>query len=185
MGQSTSTTHHASCETALGRVWLVRSEAGLLMVKIGGEEAELLAELARRRPGPSTASPDELAADIAAIAGWLAGGSAPLDMAVDLEGLPAYTRQILETLRRVPVGQTCSYGELAALAGRPGTARAVGQVMNRNPIPIVIPCHRVVASNGIGGFGCGLDAKRMLLGLEGVTRYGAAVSTRVTSAPAC
>ena len=80
------------------------------------------------------------------------------------------SRRILETLAgSVPHGTTVGYGELATRAGHPGAARAVGQAMARNPIPLVIPCHRVIGSAGvIGGFGWGVDTKRWLLRHEGV-----------------
>ena len=77
---------------------------------------------------------------------------------------------MLEELAQVPYGQTTTYGRLAAKAGRPRAARAVGTVMNRNPIPIVLPCHRVVGSTGsLVGYAGGLHVKRALLTLEGAT----------------
>jgi len=78
---------------------------------------------------------------------------------------------VLTTLREaVPPGATISYGELAELVGHPGAARAVGTTMATNPVPIILPCHRVLASDGtLGGYGGGLDMKRELLGIEGVT----------------
>jgi len=76
--------------------------------------------------------------------------------------------RVWETLRRIPYGQVVTYGELAARAGYPRAARAVGMAMARNRIPIIVPCHRVIATNGrLGGFGCGLEVKRALLWLEG------------------
>lgn len=94
----------------------------------------------------------------------------PVDLPVDAPGLTAFQRRVLETLRElVGPGQTVSYGELAALAGKPGAARAVGGVMARNPLPIIYPCHRVVGASGPGGFGPGLGHKRRLLALEGGT----------------
>jgi methylated-DNA-[protein]-cysteine S-methyltransferase len=75
---------------------------------------------------------------------------------------------VLRELAQVPYGSTDTYGALAAKAGRPGAARAVGTVMNRNPIPIVLPCHRIVGANGsLTGYAGGLDVKRRLLQLEG------------------
>ena len=77
---------------------------------------------------------------------------------------------MLRELAAVPYGQVTTYGALAARAGRPRAARAVGTVMNRNPIPIVLPCHRVVGANGsLTGYGGGLDRKQALLKLEGAT----------------
>lgn len=89
-------------------------------------------------------------------------------IALDLRHLPSFTERVLRALLTVPAGELITYGRLAAKAGSPGAARAVGGAVGRNPIPIIIPCHRVVASNGIGGFGLGLECKRTLLALEGV-----------------
>ncbi len=99
------------------------------------------------------------------------------EMPVDLGAsrLSEFQRHVLDTLRmEVPYGETVTYGELAVMAGRPGAARAVGTTMARNPVPFVIPCHRVVAANGIGGYGGGygetrqngIALKRALLDLE-------------------
>jgi methylated-DNA-[protein]-cysteine S-methyltransferase len=101
------------------------------------------------------------------------------DVAVDLSSVENdFQRKVLATLRkRVGPGKTISYGELAEVVGHPGAARAVGTAMARNPVPIVVPCHRVLASGGgLGGYGGGLDMKRGLLELEGV------LQARLTSA---
>jgi len=84
-----------------------------------------------------------------------------------LDGMTPFQRKVLETISKIPPGETMTYGDVAKAAGRPGAARAVGNVMARNPIPLILPCHRVVASNGLGGFTGGLDIKRKLLRLEG------------------
>ena len=101
----------------------------------------------------------------------LAGQPADLTtIAIDLEGLPPFRRKVLETLRATRAGETFTYGQLARMAGSPGAARAVGQAMARNPLPIVIPCHRVVAADGPGGFSLfgSLASKERLLALENV-----------------
>jgi methylated-DNA-[protein]-cysteine S-methyltransferase len=72
----------------------------------------------------------------------------------------------MQELCKVPPGATVTYGELAAASGSPGAARAVGNVMATNPVPLFVPCHRVVATQGLGGFSGGLDVKRELLKLE-------------------
>lgn len=83
------------------------------------------------------------------------------------EGGTPFRRAVWDALRRVPFGETVSYGELAARIGRPGAARAVGGAVGANPLLIFIPCHRVLAAGGgLGGFSAGLDAKRALLRLE-------------------
>jgi len=91
-------------------------------------------------------------------------------MEFDLRLLPSGTdfqRQVLDELLKIPYGETTSYGEIAARIGRPKAVRAVGAANGRNPLPILIPCHRVVGSGGqLTGFGGGLDAKALLLRLE-------------------
>jgi len=90
------------------------------------------------------------------------------DVGVDLDGVPAFQQGVLWELVRVPYATTATYGGLAAKIGRPRAARAVGGALNRNPVPIVVPCHRVVGSTGsLVGYGGGLDRKRALLELEG------------------
>jgi methylated-DNA-[protein]-cysteine S-methyltransferase len=90
------------------------------------------------------------------------------DLPLDLALLRDFNRRVLDELARVPYGEVVTYGELAARAARPTAARAVGTVMNRNPLPIVLPCHRVVGANGsLVGYGGGLHRKETLLRLEG------------------
>ena len=91
------------------------------------------------------------------------------DVVLDLDGLTSFQRAVIETLRSVPWGEVVTYGELAALAGYPNAQRAVGSVCARNRFPIVVPCHRVVAADGIGRYGSsGVEYKLRLLRLEGV-----------------
>jgi len=98
---------------------------------------------------------------------YLAGRRRTFAVAVDLGAVPPFQRKALSGARKVPYGKTVTYGELARRVGRPRAARAVGQAMAHNPVPLVVPCHRVVASGGgLGGFGGGLDLKRRLLALE-------------------
>ena len=90
-----------------------------------------------------------------------------LNIDIDLRGLPAFQQRVLVALCGVGCGQWCSYADLAAKAGSPRAARAVGGAIGRNPIPILVPCHRVLAAGGgLGGFSWGLDRKRFLLSLE-------------------
>jgi len=105
---------------------------------------------------------------------WFSGSRRAFDLELDLEGVDGFPRVALETLARdVGWGEVVTYGELAGMAGRPRAARAVGSAMRDNPLPFVIPCHRVVAAGGrIGGYGGGRNAvalKRRLLEREGVT----------------
>jgi methylated-DNA-[protein]-cysteine S-methyltransferase len=90
------------------------------------------------------------------------------DVAIDLEWCTPLQRAIAEALRRIPYGETVSYGELSALAGRPQAPRAAGTFCAQNRLPLIVPCHRVVAAGGIGGYGSlGIEYKRRLLELEG------------------
>lgn len=101
------------------------------------------------------------------------GGRVPSyeDLPVDLEAFRPFTRQVLEAVRRIPAGEVRTYAEVARAVGRPRAARAVARAVAANPLPLVIPCHRVVASSGgLGGFSApgGVATKRWLLGLEGM-----------------
>ena len=91
------------------------------------------------------------------------------DVAIDLDWTTPLQRDLVDALRAVPRGEVVSYGELAALAGRPGAPRAAGALCSANRFAFVVPCHRVVAAHGIGGYGsAGVGVKRRLLALEGV-----------------
>ena len=99
---------------------------------------------------------------------YFAGKRRGFEVDWDIRRLPAYNQRVLEQLARVEYGTTTTYGQLAALTGKPRAARAVGTIMNRNPIPIVLPCHRVVGANGsLTGYAGGLERKERLLRLEG------------------
>lgn len=142
----------------IGRVAVIASAAGLVRV-------EFLADTGPRIPasggGEAARMRDRALRELAAYPG---GGA--LDCPVVLDGLPPFIRRALIALRRVPRGRTIGYGDLARRAGSPGAARAAGSACARNPVPLWVPCHRVVASNGLGGFSGGLDVKRALLNLE-------------------
>ncbi len=115
----------------------------------------------RKPPFPAGSPPQQLRE-------YFRGKRADLEVDVDPSTASEFDRKVWSILRTVPAGRTVTYGELARRAGFPGSARAVGGAMARNPIPIVIPCHRVVGHDGaITGFGMGLWRKRWLLDLEG------------------
>jgi methylated-DNA-[protein]-cysteine S-methyltransferase len=93
---------------------------------------------------------------------------------LDLDGYTPFQRALVQALRSVPYGETVAYGELAALAGSPNAQRAAGTFCAGNRFPLVVPCHRVVSADGIGGFGTlGVEYKRRLLELEGAGRVRA------------
>jgi O-6-methylguanine DNA methyltransferase len=102
------------------------------------------------------------------------------DVVIDLDGAAPFARQVYEAARRIPAGQTRTYGEVAASAGRPGAARAVGQALGKNPVALIIPCHRILAAGGkAGGFSAhgGLTTKARMLALEGAA-FGPAPGDR-------
>ncbi|MCW7076587.1 MAG: methylated-DNA--[protein]-cysteine S-methyltransferase [Candidatus Syntrophoarchaeum sp.] len=85
---------------------------------------------------------------------------------VDMERLTQFERKVIEAVRAIPYGSICTYAELAELIGERRAYRAVGQALGKNPAPIIIPCHRVVAKRGIGGYAWGIEMKKKLLALE-------------------
>lgn len=97
---------------------------------------------------------------------YLQGNLKRFDLALDIQGT-AFEKRTLRRVARIPYGSTMTYGQIARSIGSPGAARAVGAANARNRLPIVIPCHRVVASNGLGGYGGGVSLKRKLLAMEG------------------
>jgi methylated-DNA-[protein]-cysteine S-methyltransferase len=120
--------------------------------------------------GPGDPPPPWVAAAVRALQDHLAGRGASFEgIPLDLEGLPPFRRRVTEALLTTRPGQTLTYGALALMAGSPGAARAVGQAMAHNPLPILVPCHRVVAADGPGGFSLfgSLETKDRLLRLEG------------------
>ncbi|WP_084010761.1 methylated-DNA--[protein]-cysteine S-methyltransferase [Pseudofrankia sp. DC12] len=115
--------------------------------------------------------PPEVAAAIDGMIALLAGEPTDLTgIRVDLDGLPEFHQRVYEVTRAIPPGSTLTYGEVAARLGMPGAAQAVGQALGRNPVPIIVPCHRVLAAGGaLGGFSApgGAATKQRILRIEG------------------
>jgi methylated-DNA-[protein]-cysteine S-methyltransferase len=163
---------YALFPTAIGVCGLAWSERGITRVVFPERtEAATRARLTRRDPDlTEVPPPPAIDHTITAITALLESGRADLtDVALDMEGIDADERVIMEAARGIPAGATLTYGELAAKVGQPNGARAVGQAMARNPFPIVVPCHRVLAAGGgFGGFSApgGLESKARLLTIE-------------------
>jgi methylated-DNA-[protein]-cysteine S-methyltransferase len=161
-------------DTALGRCGVAWDESNLLAVMLpGADEGRTRAALRRRCPAAVEASagwPEFVARAVAAMQALLAGEAASLaGIPIDLDRVDDFERRVYEATRRLGPGETCTYGELARALGEPGAARAVGAALGRNPWPLVVPCHRVLAAGGqLGGFSApgGTDTKRRLLGIE-------------------
>jgi methylated-DNA-[protein]-cysteine S-methyltransferase len=159
--------------TPIGRLLVVQGERGI--VRIGfEEEAEdgLLAEVARRLGPRIVASDRELAVTRDTLSAYLEGDEDTLTLPVDLELVHApFRHKVLETLHdTVARGEVVTYGKLAERSGNAKAFRAAATACARNPVPLVVPCHRVVPSGGgIGNYGGGVRRKEALLRLEGIT----------------
>jgi O-6-methylguanine DNA methyltransferase len=134
----------------------------------GGDRADLAERIEARWKGrPFAWDPARCAAVASELADYFAGRRRDFTLTLDPPGTP-FQRDVWGELARIPYGATVSYGELARRVGRPAASRAVGAANGANPIPIVLPCHRVIGANGsLTGYGGGLPIKRALLALEG------------------
>jgi methylated-DNA-[protein]-cysteine S-methyltransferase len=167
--------HYTIADTAIGPLLVAARDGRLVAIKLRADERHLpeqVVALEHELGGAFVRERDDRA--VAPIArhlrDYLSGKRKDLDIAFDVSWVPGFRRQVLLEVARVPRGAVASYAEIARRCGRPRAFRAVGNTMRTNPIPLVIPCHRVVGSNGsLTGFGGGLDMKRQLLTLEGAT----------------
>ena len=166
--------HHHVFATSLGTCGIAWSQRGVTRLQLpertpGATERRLRA---RSTGSGSGVPPAPVREAIAALVRYFAGERIDFaDVALDLGDVGAFQRAIYDAMRLLGWGQTATYGDLARQAGSPGAARAVGQAMGHNPVPIIIPCHRVLAAGRkIGGFSAygGALTKQRLLALEGV-----------------
>ena len=156
-------------DTPLGPLFVAVSQAGLCTIGFDPEPELETERLARVYGARILASRRPIDVVRRQLDEYFEGKRRRFELPVDLRLARDFGRRVLKELVTVPYGETTTYGALAARAGSPRAARAVGTVMNRNPVPIVVPCHRVVGSTGLGGYGSlGLDYKRRLLALEHV-----------------
>ena len=169
---------HARLDTPIGPLTLVASDAGLRAVLFAGAA-----------PPPGAAAGPHPVLDEAArqLGEWFAGARTAFDLPLDLAGATAFRRRAWLALAEIPYATTRSYGEQARLLGAPRAARAVGAANGSNPLPVVLPCHRLVGADGaLTGFGGGLEVKRALLDHEAATaaRAVAAGSARTRTSRA-
>lgn len=174
------TTHHYHVfETQLGPIGLAWSGEGLSRVQLPDRDAaqtgRRIAQRTRSEPW-SGALPEEVATTLADLQRYAAGEPVPFaGVKLCYEGIPDFNASVYRALCQVKWGETTTYGTLANAVGEPGAARAVGVAMGRNPWPIIVPCHRVLAAQKkIGGFSApgGATTKEALLRLEGSTWSG-------------
>ena len=159
--------------TPIGPLLLAATERGLVTVVFhahGGAAEGALGRIGRALRAEQVDDPSRLKAAEEQLAAYFAGRLRRFDLDLDFGLASGFNLRVLRVLReRVPYGKVVGYQDLADWVGEPGAARAVGVAMATNPLPIVVPCHRVIESDGgLGGFGGGLDTKRELLALEGV-----------------
>jgi len=151
----------AHVETSLGPMWVAQTDRGIAAIEREMGLEAILGPLRRRFPDLEPVPADH---DVAWLTDALGGGPLP---PVDLRGLSSFDVRVYEAVRRIPVGGTATYGEVAAIVGSPGAARAVGGAMSRCPLFPAVPCHRVVrASDGWSGWGGNDRLKRRLLEAE-------------------
>jgi methylated-DNA-[protein]-cysteine S-methyltransferase len=155
---------------SFARVLVAEAGRGLCFAALNEDTAlrQLVAWAREWEPGADVR--EESGALGAAVEQLVAYGRSELrefDLLLDLRGSD-FERAVWDELVAIPFGRTRTYGQLAERVGAPGSARAVGRAAGHNPIPVIVPCHRLLAANGLGGFTGGLHHKRRLLGLEGV-----------------
>jgi len=156
-------TAQATCTSALGAMLLARTANGLAGVWFEGQ---------KDHPGTLAAPemPDDplLRAAAAQLAAYFAGATTRFDLPLDLHGTP-FQRSVWQALLGIASGRTCSYGDIARQVGSPQAVRAVGAAVGKNPLSVIVPCHRVLGSGGaLTGYAGGLERKRALLTLEGI-----------------
>jgi methylated-DNA-[protein]-cysteine S-methyltransferase len=155
-------------ESPVGDLLVAASDRGLAAISYDTEPEEQLERLARIAGPRILRAPRSIDEARRELHQYFEGRRHEFDVTLDLRALPPFTVDVLRELAKVPYGETTTYGALAARVGRPRASRAVGTVMNRNRIPIVLPCHRVLGSTGsLVGYAGGLDRKTALLRLEG------------------
>ena len=160
-------------DTALGRCAIAWGPGGIAAVELpGADERSTRRRIGRSLPGAVEAVPPaDVERAIAEIAALMDGE--PRDLAaivLDMDGVGEFERRVYEVARSVPPGETITYGDIAARIGERGAAQAVGRALGRNPFPIVVPCHRVLAADGsLRGFSApgGIETKRRMLAIEG------------------
>ena len=155
-------------DTPIGDIWIACSERGLVAIDWKKSESAFLKKLSRRIKTPPENNPRRLTHTDSQLREYLDGERKRFTIAIDWSMMRSFQREALLATFAIPYGHTSTYGEIAMQIGRPRSARAVGRAEATNPMPLVIPCHRVLGSDGkLRGYGGGLDIKKWLLRLEG------------------
>jgi O-6-methylguanine DNA methyltransferase len=159
-----------SFQTPLGLVRVASTEKGLALLALPSESADWFERMLKQKFSDREVleKGDFNLRVERQVSEYFRGKRRDFDLPLDLQAPPFHAR-VLKQVARIPFGETKTYGEIARAVRNPKASRAVGSANARNLIPIVIPCHRVVGSDGLGGYGGGLDMKKYLLRLESVT----------------
>jgi len=160
---------YAKLDSRIGTVWVASTTTGLCKISLGQERAgPFLSWLSRNLDaGDPREAPDVMGAATTQLREYLSGQRRDFDVPLDVRGT-TFQRAVWSQVARIPYGATATYGDIAQLVGKPRASRAVGGAVGANPLPIVIPCHRVIGARGdLTGFGSGLAIKEALLRLEG------------------
>lgn len=153
----------------IGPMWVAMSERGLVMVDWDMSQANLSSQIETRFHRPSIYDEISTAEALRQLTNYLVGNLRQFDLELDLSGMTPFQQQVLHLTAQIPYGHTSTYKEIAILSGKPNASRAVGRVEATNPLPLVIPCHRVLGSDGsLHGYGGpgGIKLKAWLLHLE-------------------
>ncbi len=158
--------HHF--QSPLGKIELAQTDRGVCRISVAGERGNFAAELIESLRGDFELRSGGVENRKAAgqLKEYFAGKRKKFDFKLDLQTSDFKRKALIKGVMKIPYGQTRSYSDVARSIGSPLACRAVGNANATNPLPLVIPCHRVVAAHGIGGYGGGLDLKRKLLALE-------------------
>ncbi len=161
------TKHYVIFNTAAGWVGLLGSDAGLTRTTLPQPSREKATATLGTDTVQATLSQEHFKDLVRRFKDYFMGHRVDFPDKLDLQGATAFQRKVWEAARQIPCGETRSYAWIARQIGNPAAARAVGQALGKNPLPVVIPCHRVIASDGsLGGFSGGLAMKKRLLALE-------------------
>jgi len=167
-GKTVREARYGTVPSPVGDLLVAVSDEGVCEVSFARESSEdFFSELKQRG---FTGKADQHAIDDVAsqLRDYFSGRRKQFEMTVDLSGMTPFTQQVLKATASVPFGKLSTYQDIARAIGKPGASRAVGNALGRNPIPVVVPCHRIVRSDWtIGGYTGGLDIKQRLLSIEG------------------
>jgi methylated-DNA-[protein]-cysteine S-methyltransferase len=160
--------YYTKMTAPIGDLFVAATDKGLVRISFMSNEPGFVSELRMRLNRDVVESLEKVSGVVQQLHEYFAGKRSRFSVAIDWSLVTPFQRRVLEAAIAVPAGHVASYGELARRIGQPGASRAVGNALGRNPVPIVIPCHRIVREGGgLGGYTGGLHIKKKLLQIEG------------------